>query len=299
MKKMRLHIYIVLGLFVVTFILGSFFDVNLSQAIYSSNNAFGLTISVIGTIPGYAMLALLGGGFFVCFLNKKYHIVIRILFIIIAIAAFAVSTFYVGREFFGPNGFTNEKIKWVGYLISAPLMAASSYLGYYLFNKSKMEHMWILLVILAVAIFMALVPGVSLLKIIFHRPRYRSIDAYGIDFHSWWQRCANYKDLMAAYGITSEEFKSFPSGHAGAAACFFLAVAFLPLLDKNYQKLQIPLFYAGLAWTLLVAFARILVGAHFLSDVSMGAILTTLCLLVANEVVIHIKKINPVEIKEE
>ena len=294
MKKMRLHIYLVLGLFVVGFIVGTFVDRQLSEAIFSRDNAFGLTISAIGTIPGYMILAILGGGFFALgLLKKEYKMIYRVLLYVVAAGACFAAIFFTGREFFGPNGFTNDKIKWVGYLIVLPIAGGCAFLGYLLTRKSKTPYLWLIFGIMALCIFMALVPGVTMIKAIFHRPRWRTVTLYeGIEFHNWYQRCGNYKELIDFYqpkGL-KEEFKSFPSGHAGASAVFMLGVAFLPLLDKKYEKLALPLFYGGLAWTLFVAFTRILVGAHFLSDVSMGGILTSVFILVCNEVLIAVNK---------
>lgn len=297
MKKMRLHIYIILGIFVVGFILGSIVDLQLSNAIFSRDNGFGLFMSAIGTLPGYMILAVLGGGFLSLGFSKSYKTAIRFIFFVLTVALLGCAIFFSGTKFFGPNGFTNEKIKWVGYFIVLPITVGCGYLGYVLVNKSETKYLWIVLGVMALFIFLALVPGATLLKSIFHRPRYRTLVLYdGIDFHNWWQRCSNYKALMEQYGIISEEFKSFPSVHAGAGTVFLLGVSALPLLDKKYERLQLPLFYGGLAWVLLVSFTRILVGAHFLSDVSMGGILTSVFMLANNEVLIALNKkykLNP------
>ena len=292
MKKMRLHIYIVLGLFIVGFIVGSLVDKALSDAIFSRDNAFGITMSAIGTIPGYMILAVLGGGFFALALLKDYKIGYKVVLYVLAIATLGCAVFFTGREFFGPNGFRQyEHIKWVGYLMVLPIAGGCGYLGYSLTKKSNTPYLWLIFAVLAFCIFMSLVPGVTLLKSIFHRPRYRTLVLYDdIGFHNWWERCSNYKDLMLEHGIIKEEFKSFPSGHAGASLVFVLAVSALPLLDKKYEKIQLPLFYGGLAWVLLVSFTRILVGAHFLSDVSMGGILTSIFMLISNEVIIALNK---------
>ena len=289
MKNMRLHIYVVLGVFVLGFILGSFLDLNLSQAIFSNKNNFGLFISAIGTIPGYGMLALIGGGFFALGLRRKdYHMVARVFMDIGCFVLLGLGTYFAGREFFGPNGFEEVAPEWVGYFIALPFMGGFCYLGYFLIKKSSREYLWLLLIILAVAIFLALVPGVTALKSIFHRPRFRSLGGV-VEFYPWWKRCSDYESLMIQSGLDKEEFKSFPSGHAGAAMVFVLASAFLPMLDKKYARLQLPIFYTGVLWVILVAFARILVGAHFLSDVSMGSILTLIFLIAANEVIMHLK----------
>ena len=50
-----------------------------------------------------------------------------------------------------------------------------------------------------------------------------------------------------------------------------------------------PAFIVSFYIVGLVAFARILAAAHYLSDVSFGAFITLLTLFVANEIVLRIK----------
>ena len=309
MKKFAINIYILLGIFIVGFIVGSFVDLQLSQAIFMRNDTFGLVLSAIGTTPGYGCIAIIGGSFFsIGLLRKDYKLWMRILFYGLAVVAYAVAVFFAGREFFGPNGFYQAAPDFVGYLIELPIMGGLGYLGFRIGKYSDNNNLWLLLVILMIAIFVALVPGVTILKEIFHRPRYRMItepEVMALDyvsFHSWWQRCADYKDIMAKYSeqgieVLKEQFKSFPSGHAGATAVLILYVTFLPLMNKKYERLQLPLFYSALVWCLLICASRIWVGAHFLSDVSMGGLLTVICLLIAYYVVMNNKKLAPQEEK--
>ena len=291
MKKIGLHMYIVLGIFIIGFILGSFLDLQLSTAIFSEKNGFGLFLSTIGTMPGYGCLAVIGGGLFAVGLTKReWRLPYMIILMLLGIGATITSIYFSGREFFGENGFYGVAPEWVGYFIALPFMLGLFYLGYGMARKSDNNRLWLLLIVMAVAIFIALVPGVTALKSIFHRPRFRTAVYYGYsDFHNWWQPCKNYKEIIATSELTKEEFKSFPSGHAGASAVFMLSVIFLPLVNIKYEKIQLPLFYGGLAWTLLIAWSRIFVGAHFLSDVSMGGILTMVCALVAYYVVMRDK----------
>ena len=44
------------------------------------------------------------------------------------------------------------------------------------------------------------------------------------------------------------------------------------------------MFIIGLAYTLIMAVSRMTMGAHYLSDVSMGALLTIVCCIIANEI---------------
>lgn len=312
MKKIQNHIYIVLLVFIAAFVIGSFYDYPINSALFHERDTFGLVISVIGTTPGYGVAAFIGGSAFYLGLKKEFNlgnptsnalrILIKVGLIALGVGAFGVSIFFTGREFFGPNGFNFIGVKrfW-GYFIAFPVDAAIAVLGYYLASKSKNEHLWIVIIVIGLCMTFALVGGTTLFKAIFHRPRFRTVFYYetdypGIRFHDWWQACSNYRSLLKEYpDVLDEEFKSFPSGHACSAAVFMMGVTFLPLFDEKYKKLEFPLFYGGLAWLLLVSFARMYVGAHYLTDVSMGAILAILFFLLGRFVYNQI--INKIEVE--
>jgi membrane-associated phospholipid phosphatase len=101
---------------------------------------------------------------------------------------------------------------------------------------------------------------------------------------------------MELYDIPKDNFKSYPSGHTAEVSILFVAATFFPLANKKYQKYQLPAFIVAGALTLLVAIARILAAAHYLSDVSWGATIMLTLSLIANEVVMRIK---PLALKEE
>ena len=62
MKK-RFHLLIVIGVLLIGFIVGSFLDLKIDQAIFDKNNGFGLFMASFGVYPCYAGLAFIGGGF--------------------------------------------------------------------------------------------------------------------------------------------------------------------------------------------------------------------------------------------
>lgn len=293
MKQMRLYLYITLGAFLALFIVGTFVDFQINRDLFSQNNTFGLIISVIGTTPGYGMFAIIGGGFLTLFLKKnEYKTWMRVFFLVATLACLGSSTYFAGREFFGPNGFYWAAKRFWGYFIAFPVMASLTYVGYLLMRNVDNKNLWIILLVVLAAFVLALTGGVSLFKVIFHRPRYRALYGTLVPYHAWYERCANYKELMDKFHLTSEEFKSFPSGHAAAAMGVPMIALFLPYIDEKYRKYRLPVFVGGLVFALLVMFCRMLVGAHYLSDVSMGSILVVICMIVAFEVLRILKKLK-------
>ena len=300
MLKMRLHIYIAMAIFLVLIIVGSFVDLSLSTKIFSEKNGFGLAVAALSMNLGYGVIAMMGG--VVCYhaLKLTKGTAEKIIFILISLAFLGVAIYFDAKEFFGPNGWHGMAHKWVGYIIATPLMGGCTFLGYLIGKKANNPQLWLLILIGAFFIGLSLIIGTTVVKNIFHRPRYR-IAVYGgyCDFYNWWERCVDYKSIMNMHDIAKEEFKSFPSGHTSVCAMTMLGVVILPFVLGKEVKHQVLYFYLALAYTLFVAFTRILVGAHYLSDVGMGGLITVVCLYMYYEIIIHEPRVYKKEVQEE
>ena len=301
MKK-RWHFFIVMGVMLIGLIVGSIaqLDLKINEAIFSPTNGFGLVglvVSSFGMIPGYGTLSFLGGVLTYITLKGKneFPTWLKVLFVALSVAMYGVSVYFLGKDVFSVNGFYNEKLHpWLGCIIMGVIMVPVFYLGFWMGKKNTNPKLWIAILIAAAVIFIALVPGVTLFKAIMHRPRYRSAvyESY-VSYYNWWERFSEYStykvgDVLIIDGkeFATEEFKSFPSGHAGATMCGLIWFTFLPLIDNRLMKHQTLLFYIAFAWGLVVMFARMLVGAHYLTDVCFGALLTVVCYYIGNEFIV-------------
>lgn len=110
---------------------------------------------------------------------------------------------------------------------------------------------------------------VNLLKVVWARPRMRSIDSFE-QFKYWWQINGP---------KNSEEFKSFPSGHTANA---FVAIAFSTFATN--PKLKRNLFIFGMVWGVVTAISRVILGAHFLSDVVFAGYFTVILFFVLEQI---------------
>ena len=289
--KRRLHLYLAGGILLIALIFGSFFDLQINQALFSKNNFFGLTVSSFGMIPGYGCLAFLGGVLFsITYKDERFKIWAKIIFDVMVLALIGLPIYFLGRDVFNVNGFNNEKLYWLGFVIMAVIVIPLGIWGFFVGKKNEEPMMWLIIIILAIAIFMALVPGTSLFKAIMHRPRYRVAVYEGyVSFHNWWEPCKDYKDIINGFPgiLTKEEFKSFPSGHSTAAMIGTIFFSFLPVINKRLMKHQVLFFWLAFGWALVVMFSRILVGAHYLSDTAVGALLTIIFFYIANEIIVR------------
>lgn len=290
--KSRLHFYITGGILLIGLVLGSFFDLQINQALFDRYNGFGLTISSFGMIPGYGALAFLGGALFsIAFYNKNnFNKWLRLALMVLGVGAAGAMVYFLGTDLFGVNGFDKKNIYWLGFVIMGLVVCGLFAFGFLLGKKNENKYMWIAILIIFLAMLIALVPGVTLLKKIMNRPRYRIAVAEGYtSFRNWWEPFKDRDVLINAYPsiLSKEEFKSYPSGHAGATMMSVIFLSYIPLLNKKWMKYQTLFFYIGFAWTLLVMFARLIVGAHYLSDVCTGALIILIFYYISNEIIMR------------
>ena len=115
------------------------------------------------------------------------------------------------------------------------------------------------------------------------RPRYRflmgdgstkALEGLNETFRAWWE--------MKPFSHTSGDYyKSWPSGHTSTAAIALTLGLFPQVAEKKYKYEDLIFFVIGFLHLILVAFARIVAGAHFMSDVSFGAFISVLGILIS------------------
>ena len=97
----------------------------------------------------------------------------------------------------------------------------------------------------------------SLLKAVFRRPR------------------PYYEYIVHGMGY------SFPSGHATAAAAFFASLVIFFAFGVKNKRIKIPAIALFVFCTLVAAWGRVYLGAHWIADVLAGIVLGTFCAVAA------------------
>ena len=301
MKK-RYHLLIIIGVLLVGFIIGSFLDLQINQAIYSDGNHFGLIMASFGVYPCYAGLAFIGGGFLSTTLRRKDLAVIWIIVsFVLSAAAYAMAIYLCGKEWPSTNGYNVPHLAWLSYLIAAIVFAGVYVWAFFVCKKGDAKHLWTILLVMTTIFVIALLPAGFVIKLFIHRPRYRLAVRGGVTaFYNWWQMFPEYKKYIGVkvFGqeITKEEFKSFPSGHSGTGMIMAMFLPFAAFFFPKLKGKEIMLFYIGAAWGFLMMFSRLLVGAHYLTDTCMGSLICMVTFYVVNEFAIH-KKLYDIEEK--
>ena len=192
-----------------------------------------------------------------------------------------------------------------GYMIAVQIILALAFAGlvFALLVKVKKEDITKLLkvailILVVEALYLALVGAI---KTPVGRMRYRAMNAIGdFSYYTPWYKIngarhiginenVGYDDLSRAdllFGV-DDTCKSFPSGHTYCAAMSF-AVVCLPDLFERFKKRWIKAicWTVPAVYTLTVAICRIVVGAHYLSDVLVGGTLAFALIMIIREVLI-------------
>ena len=186
-------------------------------------------------------------------------------------------------------------VHWaIAYPIGIIIIFLAACLGYKLSEKSENENLIQTVLFLTVVSLVTMIIIMST-KEIMDRPRFRFVLESGeaAYFKNWWQSGSEIKASLAS-GALSDEFSSFPSGHSAYSMfAVFLFPAFADYVPK-LKKYRSILFVFGFLWWTLTAFSRMTVGAHYLTDVSVAAIVTligyTVTVLLKNIILRRIKK---------
>lgn len=257
---------ILYGVILVTLALiavGSFVDFPLSFALYDASNPFATFFAAYGAIPA-PLGCVAAGTLFVCGHNRNNKILgtvqniggILLLFVGILLVCFLPALYMPASPLL---------LAGVGLVLSAGTILVTCRLA------KGADRAMILRVALAIllAILCELLV-VNFIKVCWGRPRMRLVVSHPEAFFvPWWQLGNALKEPLMAAGVAADEFKSFPSGHT-ANATTMLLLGLVPYLKPQLQKYQKALVAFGFAWAAIVALSRILLGAHYLTDTTVG-----------------------------
>lgn len=162
-------------------------------------------------------------------------------------------------------------IAWIAGLLISTLPAL---LYAFLMRKATVEDkLKCIVILLIVCVGSMLIVQVT--KRVWDRPRYILIQQYtDVPFSAWYKPASSiaeqFPNLMNA---NSDMFRSFPSGHSQSIACLFVW-ALIPLFT-NKGSVHLSMIIAFVLSIATMA-SRMVLGAHFLSDVCAGFAITYL-----------------------
>lgn len=267
---MNVHKMIYL-LIIVWSVLGGYFafsDLQISNSIVNQNAGWAVFLERYGELPGLVIIIL---GIFLFSQELNYNSKLKLIFVRVFLVLGETVTltyfiFVVLQNVAGSQSlFSNNQN-----IIAALSLVASILLVFPLkilkLQVTDLTHGFSKIVV-GMA-FIGYLICIQLVKIFWGRIRFRDLDSVHSNFTNWY----------IPNGITGHE--SFPSGHAAIAWMLLPLIILLP--KKN---IIVKIFTAGLivAWGIAITLSRVVIGAHYASDVLFGSFVMIISFLVLAE----------------
>lgn len=257
------------GLLCILMVIGSFFDFQISTQLFNIDSLFGMLLASYGQLP--AMLCVSVAGMLLIKISKGQKKIVVILSYLFGILF----------NIFAIMGITMDPMLYIPHMsivlsvmIAVIIVGVIDFIMWKLTQNANREQVKKVIILFLGVMFLEIII-INVIKIPWGRPRMRMITAQNQVFQPWWVIGSSMKDHLMSLGIAAEEFKSFPSGHSANAACAIM-LGVLPVICQKLKGKENILSFIGIMLTLTVAFSRIIMGAHFLTDVTVGMSVTFL-----------------------
>ena len=237
----------------------AFTDLSISQRLVDMDSTFGKFAECSAEVPFDLVTMFAYAVLFVTRSKKKnvWTVLAKILFF----AATFEYGFFVLFYVFKYLGFSWKL--WAGIAGAIPLGTLAILLAKSVIRTNR--DAWVRAAVIVVITVLVQELLVNLLfKMVWARPRMRDLGAPYDAFVPW------YLPRSSALGGDS-----FPSGHTSRAAGSFFPVLLCGIYDKLKSKRWLFILF-GIIWTVLIGVGRIVLAAHFASDVTAGAFLMLL-----------------------
>lgn len=234
----------------------AFLDLQISNSVINPNVGWALFLQQYGELPGLVIIIV---GIFLFSQRVNYNskvvlIIVRMFLVLGETVTVTYLIFVVLQNITGSQLYFLNHSKFITVLCL--VISVSLVFPIKLFKLSYNSLTYKYSKIVVGMAFVGYVMGVQLVKIFWGRIRFRDLDALQSNFTEW----------FLPQGINGSE--SFPSGHAA------MAWMLLPLIILIPQKIKIAkILVTGLitAWGIAVSLSRVVIGAHYASDVLFGS----------------------------
>lgn len=260
-KRYKNEIIIFYALAATALIVAAFCDLQLDKLLNNTENIIAIWFKNTGEIPGRLICPLAGTVLFYTYKNKLQQLAGAI----IALGGSAYFGYYIGKYFFlDEHRMLFSIIYGLGFGITCLII------GKFIAIPDKYRDKLRQIAILSIIIMFVQITVIEGMKYLWGRVRFRDLLASGsYDAFTPWYKIN---------GINGN--KSFPSGHTAGAGMSYLMMTF-PYLSKKWERRKTLCFVIPLVYTSVVAFTRLVMGAHYLSDVAMGGIVSFTIVIIA------------------
>ncbi len=324
-RKTIIGVFLFVAIFSTLAALASIYDLQVSQKLtaghlspdsYYANKDFffGLVLEAFGSFPIWIAIATFGAILYCNAMNRtlftyKKEVSVGKDNALTVIAAFIGLVAVVGAMYF----LTADTFKYfLKYAMNKPIAKTSAYFGVnillsaiispffvkYFANldeemlKKLKAIAWIIIVALVTRIF---IEGI---KLPIARMRFRAMNCIGdFSYFTPWYVINGARELTDIFTVGelgsiptweyADACRSFPSGHTFAAGMSYVIIC-LPDIIKKWDNVvgRVLCWIVPILFTGLVAISRIMVGAHYFSDVLFGGTIVFLGVMIGREIFI-------------
>lgn len=260
-KKERIAIPII-GLLLLTVF--TFTDLQISMALFTKN-LYGRILEVIGELP-FTFLAIFSSGLLFRF-RSKANTAINIITALLTGLLFLLFSLMGGMM---AGNYLNENLggtmpAFLPYL--AALLLASGAVIVTRSISDAQAYNALTFAIITILYILAVTISMNVIKACWGRMRIREMTDPLTQFTRWY--------VITDRGGFSNAYASFPSGHSMNSAGVIM-ITLLPTFITGLSRYNIQLKIISYTWIALVGTSRIVMGAHFASDVTVGILLSLL-----------------------
>ncbi len=250
LKKYRAYIIVFYILFAASLITASFIDLKLDIFLNNPDDAFSIWFEAMGEMP--CRLICTFAGVLIFYLAEKPAL--KIFGLIADIGGSAYLGYHIADYLFLER---HKIIFGVVFGLCIGLMAL--YIGQFIAVPENLKKAFIILSVAGIIVMFIQLGTIEISKMVWGRVRFRDLIKAGSyeEFTPWYK----------INGITGN--RSFPSGHTAGASMSYLMML-LPFVSPKWAKRRYLCFFIPLVYTSVVAYTRLVMGAHYLSDVTVG-----------------------------
>lgn len=309
-KKSWLSVILFVVIFAALLTTATFTDLSVSTILtknallpgeYLSTDTFGVAFEAMGSAPVYAMIAF---AFQILFWYAVRHGKKGVLSTAGALLSFFASTvaYYIGID--DTLGYLfehshDEMTQSMGYYtgvvfffaLCATLLGMTAAMNFS--DESVKKLFGFAIAVICVVAFANIF--IALVKSPVGRMRYRAMNCDGgqsiggfENFTRWYvvngKNHGYTKDELLAIFGTTDACRSFPSGHTNAAGMSYMLIMLNDALGIKSKRKRAFMWILPLLFTGTVAVSRIIVGAHYFSDVLVGGTTAFVSMIIFREI---------------
>ncbi len=246
----------------------AFSDLQISNAIVNPNAGWAVFLERYGELPGLVIIIL---GIFLFSQKLSYNSKLKLIFVraFLVLGETVTLTYFIFvvlQNVTGNQSFFFSFDKFIAALSLVVSILLVFPVKIWKLQISDLTHSFSKIVV-GMAFFGYFI-CIQLVKIFWGRIRFRDLDSVHSNFTNWY----------IPNGITGHE--SFPSGHAAMVWMLLPLIILLPKKNKIAKNFTVGVITA---WGIAVPLSRLVIGAHYASDVLFGSFIMIISFLVFAE----------------